>query len=182
MSGLEACIREPSAYIGLTHLTQKNFMQNPMIHSCFRPSLGVVVTILLLVLTGTPQALASGAGFTLKSQGITLEPVKGSHHKYQGKVESGTPFKLVAQGMAYPRGGKPTPRKPESGGWTIDDKIFMKLTPDRKHSDKSMMAIRLDSTKLGTSKVSFNGKILGYTRSIEIEIEVVTAKQKPPGN
>lgn len=132
------------------------------------------------VFAGVGIALASGATFTVTGQGIALgEPKENGDGPVliKAKAEMGKPFALVAQGMVIPRGGKAQPGEPEAGKWTFDEKHFKKLPPDDKAADKTKVAVRLEPTAAGTSRVRFTGKILGYERKFEILIEVADRKK-----
>jgi hypothetical protein len=133
----------------------------------------------LVILAGVTTALASGATFAISGQGIALSDAKGLPEdgmQFHAKAELGKPFTLTAQGMVLPRGGKPEPSAPEAGTWTFDDKTLKRLTPDKKDADKTKIAIRLEPTAVGTTRVRFAGKILGYERSFDVIVEVIAPK------
>lgn len=134
----------------------------------------------LAVLVGVGVALASGATFDITGQGVRLSAAKedGDLIRLKARAELGKPFTLVAQGMVLPRGGKPQPGEPDAGTWAFDEKHFKKLSPDGKAADKTKVAIRLEPTAAGTSRVRFVGKILGYERKFEVEVEVVGRKKE----
>lgn len=135
---------------------------------------------ILAVFAGVGTALASGATFSVTGQGIVLgEPREDGDNpiRIKAKAETGKPFTLVAQGLVLPRGGKAQPGEPEAGKWTFDEKHFKKLPPEGKAADKTKVAIRLEPTAAGTSRVRFAGKILGYERTFEVLIEVADRKK-----
>lgn len=135
---------------------------------------------ILAVLAGVGVALASGATFSVTGQGIVLgEPKEDGDGpvRIKAKAELGKPFTLVAQGMVLPRGGKPQPGEPDEGTWAFDEKKFKKLPPDGKAADKTKVAVRLEPTAAGTSRVRFSGKILGRERKFEVVVEVAGLKK-----
>lgn len=137
------------------------------------------VLALLVVLATGSSALASGATFLITGQGIVLSEGKDlpdDGKQFHARVEMGKPFTLTAQGMVLPRGGKPEPSAPEEGAWTFEDKCVKRLTLDKKDVDKTKVVIRLEATAIGTARVRFAGKILGYQRTFDVIVEVVAPK------
>lgn len=135
----------------------------------------------LLVVLVVPIAWASGANFVLSAAGVDLGKPKVESDKvvYTVKAEVGKPFTLTAQARVYGRGDeKGSPSKPESGAWKIDEKALEKVTPDKdKKPHESEVVVTLKPTKAGTSRVTFEGKVLGYKRTFEVVIEAAEAKK-----
>lgn len=142
-----------------------------------RKHLGLAV---LLALAATATAWASSGGFEITATGVKLGEMKESNKEGQpplatAKAEVGKPFVLVAQGMAYPRGGKGSAMKPEAGSWSFDKKHFDEVK--NKEKDETKVAVALTPTRPGKTRVRFTGEVLGYKKAYDVEVEVVAAKK-----
>ena len=142
------------------------------------------VLAILAVFAGGTNAWASGATFAITGQGITLgaaeevqEDGKPQPPRFQARAEVGKPFTLTAQGMVLPRGAKAQPGEPDAGAWTFDEKRFKRLSPDGPPADKTKVLLRLEPTAVGTSRIRFAGKILGYERTFDVLVEAVDRKK-----
>jgi hypothetical protein len=140
---------------------------------------------ILAALGGATAAWASGATFAITAQGIALgearevqEGGKPQPPRFHATAELGKPFTLTAQGMVLPRGGKAQPGQPDAGAWGFDRKAFKRLAADKKQVDKTRIVIRLEPTAAGRSRVRFTGKILGYDRTFDVLVEVVSPKKE----
>jgi hypothetical protein len=146
-----------------------------------RPAHGVAA--LVLVLAGASAAWASSAGFELRGVGIDLGKAEEVHEggkplppRFHVKAERGKPFTLIAQGMVYPRGAKGQPGEPDAGAWLFDDAAFKLVPHEKKGLDKTMVAVRLEPTAVGRTRVRFVGEVLGYYKTYDVIVDVAAAK------
>lgn len=96
--------------------------------------------------------------------------------RFLTRAELGKPFTLLAQGIVLPRGGSEQPGEPDCGAWLFDDTAFKLLPHDKKLTDKHTIAIRLQPTAVGRTRVRFVGTILGYERTFDVILEVTAPK------
>jgi hypothetical protein len=139
---------------------------------------GTLVILGMLVSVGS--IWASGATFAITGQGIVLGAEKEGEDgvsRIRTTAVVGKAFTLVAQGLALPRGGKPQPTEPEAGAWKFDAKHFKQLEPVGKPGDKTQVAIRLEPLVAGPARIRFTGKVLGYERQVEVQVEVTARKR-----
>ena len=136
---------------------------------------------LAVLLAGASAALAGAANFYIHAEG--LAPAKAGdaiskpgvfREKIAGKATVGKPFTLVAQAMALPRGGKPSPTE-GTGTWTYDEKAFDKGKKPAKEG-KGTIAVTLVPRKAGTYRIKFAGEALGYKAGLEAVVEVAEGK------
>ncbi|HYT89029.1 MAG TPA: hypothetical protein VEL76_09995 [Gemmataceae bacterium] len=132
-----------------------------------------------LLLTSASVAWASSAGFAIRVEGIDLGKADESKEPPQFRVtlQQGQTISLIAQGMAYPRGGAPSPTEPEAGAWLFDDAVFRLQPPTKKHDDKTVIPIRLIAEKVGIARVRFVGIVLGYEKRYDLIVEVIATKK-----
>ena len=146
---------------------------------------GCRVAALLVFLGCAGSAWGSSAGFVLRAQGVDLgkpeeEDENGQPQppRYHVKVERGKPFTLVAQGMAYPRGGAAQPTEPDKGVWRFDAEDFTALAKGGKEFDNTMIVVRLRPEVIGRTRIRFAGEVLGYKHTFDILVDIITPKKK----
>ncbi len=141
----------------------------------------------------TSTTWASSADFTIRGEGIDLgkpeevyENGKPLPPRLHANVEMGKTFKLIAQGMAYPRPARGaeakvpegTPCEPEAGTWRVEEGQFQISMPDKKETDKTTIVIQLRPAAVGRGRVRFTGTVLGYERTFDVLVDVIAPPKK----